>query len=349
MNNEYKYCPVCGKRYRAEVGDCPDCHAALVAEEELQRPPGPAAKEDIAAQEYKYCPRCGAEYEKDVEECGDCFIPLVSFEESQRLMKEKEEPAEVVVHIASSAEDATEIVELLKVEGVESARAEAIDTKKKGMTFRPGWLFHVVVPVEDREHAQFILQFNLEDEWQARGRAGDMVRESLERLEDAIEAGRDGLPALVEFFGDFPQLRIEAVKAALEHGEAGRETVAEWIRKRCRESELRAGELGAVGDACFLLGAQYPEWAVSELEPGLASAEAWVRKNFCFALGKLGTELAIPCLVDSLRDPDFNVRNEAIDQLYNFEHTDYGYDPDREPEEQRKALEKWQGLAADIK
>jgi hypothetical protein len=320
-----------------------------VNEEELQRPPEPVAKEGLAEQGYMYCPRCGAEYDSNIEECADCFIKLVSFEESQRLKQQEGEPAEVVVHIVSNAQEAKEIVDLLKVEGLHSARVEAIDTKKEGMTFTPGWIFHVVVPVEHREKAQFILQFNLHEDWQARGKSGVMVQESLERLEAAIEAGEEGLPALVEFFGDFPQLRIEALKAALEHKEAGREMVVEWVRKRCRDGELRAGELGAVGDACFLLGAQYPEWAVRELEPGLASAEAWVRKNFCFALGKLGTELAIPCLVDTLRDPDSSVRNEALDQLYNFEHTDYGYDPDREPEEQREALEKWQELAADIK
>ncbi len=307
-------------------------------------------------EEYKYCPRCGAEYDPGVEQCADCFAKLVSAEEMHRIREAAEEsqkPSDAVVHITGDSEEAEEIARALQEDGI-SARIDPVDTEAAGMTFRPGLIFHVAVPAEEEEKAHFILQYKLAATTQSQGGAtGDFgwhkTQEAVSRLEAAMAAGEDGLAALAEFFGESAELRMEAVKAALEYEEAGRELVVEWVKKICREHELGPGMMQAVGDACFLLGAEHPEWAVEQLAPELMSPDVWVRKNFCYALGKLETELAIPFLVTELRDPNPEVRNEALDHLYNFEHTGFGFDPDLEPEEQPEALARWQKLAAELK
>lgn len=301
-------------------------------------------------EEHRYCPCCGAEYDPDIPECADCFVKLVIAGElpaaRERLLR-AQQPNEAVVYLTHDLGEAQEIVHVLSLEGL-TARVDSIDTRAAGMTFRPGWVYHVVVPAREREEAQLALQYGF-PETQVSHASAQHVQEKARRLEMAIQGGEDGLGALAEFFGETGELRVEALKAALDCGEAGRELAAEWVKKMCREHELEPGELQAVGDACFLLGTQHPEWAVAELAPELMNGDAWVRKNFCFALGKLGTEKAVPYLVAALRDPEAQIRNEAIDQLYNFEHTDYGFDPDLEPEQQPEALAKWQKFASRIR
>lgn len=343
--DEFKYCPVCGVKFDAGVGDCPECKSPLVSKEELQRPERVTDRGEEKG--YMYCPRCGAEYDPGVKECGDCFAALVSFEERQRLkdQEEKEVPEEAVVHITGSSEEANEIVSLLHARGM-TARVEPVDTRKEGLTFTPVWMFHIVVPYEQEEKAQFTLQYTLAPGWQARGDSARRARETVRRLKAAIEAGEDGLHSLPEFFGEAAEVRIEAVKAALDFDEAGRELVSRWVIRLCREHELGPAELQSVGDACFLLGAHYIDETIEDFAPELMSPDSWTRKNFCFALGKLGSELVMPYLVAALRDPDAGVRSEAIDHLYSVQHTDYGYDPDLEPEEQPEAIARWQKAAS---
>jgi len=300
-------------------------------------------------EDYKYCPRCGAEYDADIEECADCFVKLVSANELReaRAGAQAEEPQEAVIHITGDQGEAGELARELQAEGI-SVRVDLIDTRAAGMTFRPGRIFHIVVPAEEEEKARFVLQYHL-----SAGQPGcglcEQDTEKTRRLETAIKGGEEWLPALAEFFGEASDLRIEALRAALEFEEAGRDLVAGWVIRICREHELQPGLMQAVGDACFMLGAEHPEWAAAELEPELVSGDSWVRKNFCFALGKLGTELAIPALVSALRDPDPQVRSEAIDHLYNFEHSDFGFEPDFEPAQQPEALARWEKLASGLK
>lgn len=299
-------------------------------------------------EEYRYCPNCGAEYDPDVEFCADCSERLVSFEEMQQLNigKEEKAPKETVVSMTWDQDHAAVLADVLNSEGI-AAKVEVLDTEAAGLTFSQGWLFHVVVPTEEEEKALFILQDKFEGIQQEQP-PQEEVLEKVRRLEAAITADEAGLPALVEFFGDVYELSHRAMKAAIEF-EEGVVLLVEWVKKVCREAGLKPEGLRTVGDACLLLGQISPTFALEELSIELINPDAWVRKNFCFALGKLAIERVIPFLVSELRDPDSGVRNEAIDQLYSLEDTCLGYDPDLEPEEQPEALARWQKLADDLK
>jgi len=299
--------------------------------------------------EYKYCPRCGAEYDKDIKECADCFVPLVSGLEYEDIKANKsdEKASSIVVHITGDPDEAGDIAAALGEEGI-AAKVESVDTKAEGLTFRPGALFHVVVSAEDEEKAQFILQYKILPPPAAEPEDSLESGEAGERLERAIEAGAEGLDALVEFFGDEPSFRHDAVQAALELGDDGFDAVIEWVKKICEEGELGPGGFQVVGDACMFLANENCGRAAGEFAPGIESPESWMRKNFTFALGKLGCDAAVAFLVSALRDPAPEVRNEAIDHLYRIEQTDYGFDPDIEPERQPESLARWNDLASGL-
>ncbi len=345
--DEYRYCPVCGAEYSAKVLFCPDCFAMLVREEELQRPKSaPSNKRDGY---YMYCPYCGAEYDPDTKECGDCFVKLVSAGELQKLRTQAEaqvkQSRQAVVYIAQNSAEAQEITELLQREGLQ-ATVELVDTEAAGLTFTPGLIIQVVVPPAQQEKALFILQYVLSAP-AGEPNAQEDISEKKRRLEAAIEAEEAGLPALEEFFGEAGELRRRSMDAALEFVE-GVDVLINWVVRNCLEQELSHGLMRAVGEACRMLGEEEPEQATREFAPGLKNPDAWVRWNFCFALGRLGADPAIRHLVGALRDPDPEVRSEAIDQLYSLEGTDLGYDSDLEPEEQPEALARWQKLASEI-
>ena len=344
---EYRYCPVCGAEYSVKVLFCPDCFTMLVREEELQRPK--SAPSNKRVDQYMYCPYCGAEYDPDSEECSDCFVKLVSAGEFQRLRAKAEAKVEhsrkTVVYITQNKAEAQEIAELLQHEGLQ-AMVELIDTKATGLTFTPGWINHVVVPAAQEEKALFILQYALPAS-AGTPSAQEDLSEKKRRLEAAADAEEAGLSALEEFFGDAAELRRRAMDVALEFVE-GADLLINWVVRNCLEQELSGGLMRAVSEACNLLGEEEPEQAAREFGQGLRSPDAWVRKNFCFALGKLSIDMVIPQLVSALYDPDSAVRSEAIDQLYSLEGTSLGYDSDLEPEEQNEALAKWKKLASRI-
>lgn len=301
-------------------------------------------------EEFKYCPVCGAEYDANIEKCADCFVGLVSARELEQ-MKESHQKglAQTVIHITPDGEEAARLVGELQGTGLD-ASLEKIDAKAAGISFTRSRLYHVLVLADEEDRARFFMQQFLAG--LPRRQDNPATREEQEitaRLQAAVEAGEEGMYALPEFFGEHEKLHRIAMKAAVDLGEPGESVLMEWVKKTCTEEEMGPLELHAVADACGLLADSDPEWAVVELARELLSGDWWVRKNFCFALGRLASELAIPYLVTELRDPDPAVRNEAIDQLYNFEHTDHGFDPDLEPEQQPEALAKWQKLASRYK
>ena len=252
---------------------------------------------------------------------------------------------EAVVHVTVDLAEAEYIAEALSREGL-SVQVYSIDTEATGLTFTPRTLLHVAVPVTHEERALSLLQFGLSV---TKGETSSPEEFGLKkrRLNAAINAEEAGLSALEEFFGDTAELRQQSMDAALEFVE-GVDLLINWVVRNCLEQELSGGLMRAVSEACNLLGEEEPEQAAEELAQGLKSPDAWIRKNFCFALGKLGIDLVIPQLVGALHDPDQEVRSEAIDQLYSLEGTSLGYDSDIEPEEQKEALEKWKKLASKI-
>ena len=302
---------------------------------------------------YRYCPRCGAEYDAGSTECADCFVRLVGAGELERLraLGHAEEPRETVIHIAASPQEAHEVAELLAREGL-NARVERVNTRAAGLTFRPGWIFHVLVPAREKDRALEAARGGLPgvpaSHADGEGRedaAGEPAHGLLSRLRGAIEAGETGLGALEEFFGEAQEMRLAAMKAALRLGEKGRDLVLDWVKKMCLEREFETAEMMPVADACRLLGERGARAAASEIGELLAAADAWIRRNACFALGKLGDRRCIPLLVSALRDPDTTVRAEVLDHLYTFEETDLGFNPDLEPQAQPEALARWEKLA----
>jgi hypothetical protein len=299
---------------------------------------------------YRYCPSCGAEYDEGVKFCADCSIELVSLSELRGMKATPEEkPTEATVHIGGDGDEAREMTRQLTETAID-ARVEEIDTEEAGLTFSSHKIYHVVVPAEHEERARFLLQQWYPEiyGWAYAEDAAEADEEALKRLNAAIEAEEEGLPALVEFFGETPGLRGRAMAAAAEFDE-GLELLLEWVKKTCREKHLEPLESSAVAEASRLLGLEEPQWAAGELARELVNPDWWARKNFCYALGKLQNDAVIPLLVLELKDPDSRVRSEAMDFLYTLMHTDYGYDPDREPEEQPEALVKWEGFAARYK
>lgn len=298
-------------------------------------------------EEQRYCPACGGKFDENIEYCPHCAMPLLSSRDLPEVSITEGEAREneVVVYVTGDLGEAGYVADMLGREGLD-ARVHSIDTEAAGLTFTPRTLLHVTVPSVQKEKALAILQFGLSSHAEEPGVREDLS-EKKRRLEAAIEAEEAGLPALEEFFGDAVELQRQAMDAALEFVE-GVDLLINWVVRNCLEQELPQGLMRAVGEACRLLGEEEPEQAAREFAPGLKNPDARVRRNFCFALGCLRDDPAIRHLVGALRDPDLEVRNEAMDQLYVLEGTDLGYDPDLEPEEQPEALARWQRLASEI-
>jgi hypothetical protein len=298
-------------------------------------------------EEYRYCPACGGQFEAYLDYCPHCATPLVDEDDlpGLRVIEGEVGQNEVVVHITADLGEAEHIALLLGQEGI-PVQVYSIDTKAAGLTFTSRTLLHIAVPAAMEEKVVFLLQMRSSIPTGDKGPSPDQA-DKKRRLEAAIQAEEEGLAALEEFFAESDDLRQQAMDAALEFVE-GVDLLVNWVARACLGQELAHGLMRAVGEACIMLGEEEPEQAVAGLAPGLQSPDAWVRKNFCFALGKLGADPAVPYLVSALRDPSPEVRNEAIDQLHFLEGTSLGYEPDLEPEEQLEALEKWQKLASRI-
>jgi hypothetical protein len=294
---------------------------------------------------YMYCPACGGEFEDNMEYCPHCAAPLVEKRDlpEVKIADGAASEGEAVVYVSGDMGEAGQVAEALRREGLQ-VQVYSVNTRAAGLTFTPRTLLHVAVPAAQADRALSALRYGLSTQATDANLSEDLSKK-MNRLEAAIQAEEAGLPALEEFFSDAPELRQRAMDAALEFVE-GVDVLINWVVRICLEQELADGLMRAVGEACSLLGEEEPELAAREMAPGLKSPDAWVRKNFCFALGKLGADMSISLLVDALLDPSPEVRNEAMDQLYVLEGTSLGYDPDLEPEEQREALAKWRELAS---
>jgi hypothetical protein len=339
---DYLYCPICRGKHEAVVEYCPHCVVKLVPLLEL-----PPAQE----QDYKYCPKCGAEYDTTSDMCMDCFVPLVAPRSGvHRDHPLDKRPGETLLHAAASREEAWTVAEQLQKEGIQDVRIEVLNDDSLDVLYAKseGYAYAILVPATQAERAKYILSSTPQRSDPAGSDDNDLVSDLVSRLKAAIEAEEEGLPSLVEFFIETKEFRLRAMKAAVEF-EEGITFLVEWVKKSCRREELQPLQLEAVADACRILGREEPEWALVELGRELMTGDAYARKNFCYAIGMLGIKKTIPYLVAELRDPDMEVRNEAMDQLYSFEHTDYGFDPDLEPEDQPGALARWQKIASQIR
>lgn len=297
--------------------------------------------------EYMYCPACGGEFEEAMQYCPHCAAPLVEKRDlpDVKIIEGELREGEAIVYISGDLSEAGYVTEALRREGLQ-AQVYSVNTRAAGLTFTPRTLLHVAVPAGQADRALSALRYGLSAR-PIEPNPSEGLAEKKRRLEAAIEAEEAGLPALEEFFSDIRELRQLAMDAALEFVE-GVDLLIGWTVRICLEQELADNLMRAVGEACSLLGEEEPEQAAREMAPGLKSPDAWVRKNFCFALGKLGTDASVSLLVETLLDPSPEVRSEAIDQLYTLEGTSLGYDPDLEPDEQREALAKWRDLASGL-
>jgi HEAT repeat protein len=301
-----------------------------------------------------FCPNCREQYESHVSRCADCDVDLVDrlsrAEPAEASPSAGGPPPHSFTLYAASEELAGRLANALDradcpfVRGAEPAEV-------KGRTAWP-------ISVPDEYAHQIASLLGIDPDAIEQGDTGSWVllapgsREAAgaafesplmrESNSTILRRGEPAIPELLEVVwkGESGEQR-RAAELLAELGVAGAQALTEIARKAIVEGDRE--RLQPIAFGLRNVHGYRPDEAFSPfLEDGSATARALA----AIVVGRTGKESAVKLLVPLLEDPELEVREEAIEGLYQITHEDYDYEADADPADRAAAIARWKSRAS---